>query len=178
MHLPIISQWQKYRLPLKRIRPVQILKRHAELDYYWWLWSSFASVTRWKVSRGHMMTSRDKYAFLPISFDRIEIETWDRHQWVHFGQVHHVIRNMICLCHFVFIPFMPFRWTRVKFRSNFVADLTMLKIYYSIRPDEANKMVLICTSCFKSIKEILWKNVLFQAKYLFLSGLHNDIWVR
>ena len=51
----------------------------------------------------------------------------------------------------------------------------MLKIYYSIRPDEANTMVLICTSSFKSIKETLGKNVLFQAKYLFLSGLDNRV---
>ena len=76
MQLPAISQWQKYRLPFKRIWPAQILQSYAELGHSLWSWCSFASVTRWKVIRGHTMTSRDKYAFFLYFFARVEIEAW------------------------------------------------------------------------------------------------------
>ena len=145
MHLPMIRQGQKYRLPLKRILPVQILPIYAELGYYWWLWRSFASVTLRKVIRGHIMTSRDKYAFLPTSFDRIEIETWGRHQWVCYGHAHHMICNIVYLDHF-----MTFTWGKVQ--PNSIVDHTMLKTYYSIHLDEANTMVLVYASYFKPIK--------------------------
>ena len=33
MHLPMISQWQKYRLPLKRTWPAQILQSYSESEF-------------------------------------------------------------------------------------------------------------------------------------------------
>ena len=82
--------------PLKRIGLVQLLHNHTILGYYWSLWCNFASVTRGKVIRGHIMTHDIHMPFMSISFDRIGIGIWETHQLVHFGQAHHAIRSLIC----------------------------------------------------------------------------------
>ena len=48
-----------------------------------------------------MMASKDKYLFLPITRDRLELETWNRHQCVRPDQAHHMICNTIWLGQFV-----------------------------------------------------------------------------
>ena len=119
MHLPIISQWQKYRLPSKPIWPVQILQSHAGEGYYWWLRCSCASVTRWRVIRGHTVTLRDKYSLFPISiFDRMAIETCDSTN--EFDLAKHI---MWYATRYVWVVSWPWPW--VKFQSNFKVDLTM-----------------------------------------------------
>ena len=45
------------------------------------------------------MTSRGLYTCLPITFDWIEIETWDRCQSVCLGETHRLICNMTYLGH-------------------------------------------------------------------------------
>ena len=47
------------------------------------------------------MTSSGHRTFLPITFDRKEIETWERCQSVRLIKTHHPICNMTYLGHFV-----------------------------------------------------------------------------
>ena len=47
------------------------------------------------------MTSSGHYTFLPITFYREEIETWERCQSVRFIKTHQLICNMTYLGHFV-----------------------------------------------------------------------------
>ena len=79
--LPIISQWGKTQVPQMLIRSVQIVRKHAryaQLGYCWWSRCNFANVTPRKVIWGHIMTSRGQWTFLLVTFDWIEIGTWDR----------------------------------------------------------------------------------------------------
>ena len=47
------------------------------------------------------MTSSDRRTFLPIPFDRKEIETWERCQSVRLIKTHHLICDITYLGHFV-----------------------------------------------------------------------------
>ena len=97
-----------------------------------------SEVSRWR----HEINTR--FCLLLLDY-RIEIETCDRHQWVRFGQAHHMICSMICLRHFVTLILGQIS---VQFHS-WPCDV---KIYYLIRFDKANSMVLLSASNFKTIK--------------------------
>ena len=77
------------------------------------------------------MTPYDKYTFLPITRDRIELETWNRHQCVRLDQAHHMICNTIWLGQFVTLTLG--QGHELTFRGQI--------IYHSIRLDETNTMV-------------------------------------
>ena len=67
--------------------------------YTWYSWSTVASFTPRKVIWGHLMTSSGHFTFLPITFDRKEIETWGRCQGVCLTKRDQMIYNMTYLCH-------------------------------------------------------------------------------
>ena len=85
--LRIISQWQKHRQPLNLSvwsRYFRIMPNQPILDDPG---AALHQGPAERSSEGHMMSSINKGSFLPISFDVIEIDTWDRHQCVCFDRV-------------------------------------------------------------------------------------------
>ena len=69
---------KKSQMPQIRIKSVQLDQNHAQLGYCWWPWWNFAYVAPGKVIWGQIMTSWGQCAFLLITFDWNEIETWGR----------------------------------------------------------------------------------------------------
>ena len=81
----------------------------------------------------HVMTSSGHYTFLPITFDRKELETWGKCQSVCLDETHWLICNMTYLGHF-----RDLTWGQIsKFTSR---GHVMIKIghvaYVSMRLDE------------------------------------------
>ena len=64
------------------------------------------------------MMSYDKYTFLPITRDRIELETWDRHQCVRLDLAHQMICNTTWLGQFVTLTFGQGHYLTFSMRSH------------------------------------------------------------
>ena len=73
---PHYNSMVKNEVPLMRIRSAQITQNHNQIGYAWYPRRAVASFPRWKVIWGHIMTSSGRQRFLPITFDRNELETW------------------------------------------------------------------------------------------------------
>ena len=84
-----------------RIRSAQISQNHNQIGYAWYPRGDVASFPRWKVIWGHIMTSSGRIYFLPISFDRNELETWGWCHIVRLVKVHRLTCNMTFLDHTV-----------------------------------------------------------------------------
>ena len=80
------------------------------------------------------MTSSGRRTFLPITFDRNELETWGWCHSVRLVKAHRLICNMTYLGDTVTLT-----WREP--RSNFKIDLPRIKTYGSMRLDERNTMV-------------------------------------
>ena len=87
----------------------------------------------------HIMTSSGQYTFLPTKFDRKEIETWGRSQFVCLDETHWLVCNMTYLG-----PFRDLTWgqiSKLTFRGH-----VMIKIghvaYVSMRLDETDSVTL------------------------------------
>ena len=78
------------------------------------------------------MTSYDKYTFLPITRDRIEIKTWDRHQCVRLDLAHRMICNTTWFGQFV---------TLTLGQGHYLTFQGGQIIQHSIHLDEANTMM-------------------------------------
>ena len=88
--------------------------------------------------KGHLRSHTRSYMFLLITFDRIEIEAWDRCQCVCLIKTHHVTRIMTYLGYF--------RSLRdIVLRSILKLTFWSQIIYCSMRLDEANTMVPLST---------------------------------
>ena len=84
----------KNEVPLMRIRPAQITQDHNQIGYAWYPRRAVASFPRWKVIWGHIMTSSGRQSFLPITFDRNELETWGWCHSVRIVKAHRLTCNM------------------------------------------------------------------------------------
>ena len=113
-----------------------------------------------------MMTSRDKYAFLPISSNRIQSENLVRDvgqapmssfcPGASFDKQHDMLRS----------------FRDLDIRLNFIIGHTMFK---NILFDLSRRGEHDAPNIYIQLEKIFVKNVfLFRAKYLFLSGLDND----
>ena len=80
------------------------------------------------------MTSSGRRKFLPITFDRNELETWGWCHSVRLVKAHRLICNVTYLGHTVTLT-----WREL--RSNFKIDLPRIKTHGSMRLDERNTMV-------------------------------------
>ena len=80
------------------------------------------------------MTSSGRQSFLPITFERNELETWGWCLSVRLVKAHRLTCNMTYLCHTVTLTWRDLR-------SNFKIDLSRIKTYGWIRLDERNTMV-------------------------------------
>ena len=113
-----MSQWGKTQVPQILNRSVQIVQKHAQLGYCLWCRCNFANVTRRKVIWGHIMTSQGQWTFLLVTFDWIEIGTWDRCQMVPLFKVHQMICNMTYLG-----QLLTFACGKKKMKSTSIFDL-------------------------------------------------------
>ena len=80
------------------------------------------------------MTSSGRQSFLPITFDRNELETWGWCHSVRLVKPHRLTCNMTYLGHTVTLTWRDLR-------SNFKIDLSRIKTYGRIRLDERKTMV-------------------------------------
>ena len=131
---PRYNSMVKKEVPLMRIRSAQIIQNHIHIDYAWYPRRAVASFPRWKVIWGHIMTSSGRQRFLPITFDRNELETWGWCHSVRLVKAHRLTCNMTYLGHTVTLTWRDLR-------SNFKLDLSRIKPFGSIRLDERNTMV-------------------------------------
>ena len=84
------------------------------------------------------MTSSGRRTFLPITFDRNELETWGWCHSIRLIKTHRLTCNMTYL-HTRVGHIVTLTWRDL--RSNFEIDLSMIKTHGSIRLDERNTMV-------------------------------------
>ena len=87
--------------------------------------------------RSHYDVNGSPYVFLPITFDRNELETW---VWCHsvcLIKAHGLTCNMTYLGHTVTLTWRDLR-------AKFKLDLPNQKIYGSIRFDERYTIVSVC----------------------------------
>ena len=86
----------------------------------------------------HIVTSSGQNTFLPITFDRKEIETWGRSQFVGLDETHVLICNMTYLAHFRDLTWGQI--SKLSFRGH-----VMIKIghvaYVSMRLDETDPVI-------------------------------------
>ena len=107
-------------LPPMRIRSAQITQNHNQIGYVWYPRRAVALFPRWKVIWGHIMTSSGRQRFLPITFDRNELETWGWCHRVRLVKTHWLTCNMTYLGDTVTL-------TCRDLRSNFKTDLSRTK---------------------------------------------------
>ena len=103
-----------------RIRSAQITQNHNQIGSAWYPQRAVASFPRWKVIRGHIMTSSSRQRFLSITFDRNEIETWG---WCHSGRLvkaHRLTCNTTYVGHIVTLTWRDLR-------SNFKMDFSRMQ---------------------------------------------------
>ena len=77
-----------------RIRSAQITQNHNQIGHAWYPRRTVALFPRWKVIWGHIMTSSGRQRFLPIPFDRNELET--EMSWCHSVRLVKAHRRLTC----------------------------------------------------------------------------------
>ena len=155
--LPIISQWVKIEGPLMRTRSAQLTQNHNQIGYAWYPRRAVAS---FPVERSSEVTWRHRVTvrFLPITFDRNELEMWGWCHSVRIVKAHRRICKMTYLGHTVTLTWRDLR-------SNYQIDLSRIKKHGSIRLDERNTKVSKLFPSFSSLEVIHEKH--FQKTYFF-----------
>ena len=132
---PIISQWQKIEVPLIRIRTTRLTQNYNQIGYAWYPRRAVASFPVEKSSEVTLWRHWVAIRFLPITFDKNELDTWGWCHSVCLVKAHRLACNMTYLGHTV-----TFTWRDLI--SNFKIDLSRItKTYGSIRLDERNELV-------------------------------------
>ena len=99
----------------------------------WQLWTIRVKIFIPYPSKGHLRSPEVTNRHLPITFDQIEIETWDWCQYVRLGQANRLC-NMTHFGHHVTLAWLDLR-------SNFDLDLAKLFYIWFDAPQRANTMV-------------------------------------
>ena len=130
---------EKYRRSVARlfvivIRSAQIAQNHNQIGYAWYPRRTVASFPVERSSEVTWWRHRFAVRFLPINFDRNELETWGWCHSVRLVKAHRRICNMTYLGHTVTLTWRDLR-------SNFKINLSRIKTYGSIQLDERNTMM-------------------------------------